>query len=125
MENRPAPESNRARVAGRLESLRQRWTPDGSLALIAEVVTERPKLGPVRAGVQDEQPIPLRAQGDVARRLLQLEGQEIWVEGCLRRRFYRRDGDPCWGQVELWVDRCGVCKPNDPRAGRTEGRKRD
>ncbi len=112
MENRPAPEFNRARVAGRLQSLRQRWTPDGSLALIAELVTTRPRLGPVRAGVQDEQPIPLRAQGDIARELSRLEGQHVMVEGCLRRRFYRRDGEPCWGQVEIWVDRCKSMEPD-------------
>ncbi len=106
MEQKPAPDFNRACISGRLSSVRQRWTPDGSLALIAEVVTTRPKLGPVRAGVQDEQPVPLRAQGDIARALMGMEEQHVMVEGCLRRRYYSRDGEPCWGQVEIWVDQC-------------------
>lgn len=86
--------------------MRQRWTPDGSLALIAELVIRRPALGPVRAGIQDEQPMPLRAEGKTAESLLALDGQQIILEGRLRRRFYNRDGNPCWGQVEIWVDAC-------------------
>jgi hypothetical protein len=101
-----APELNRARVSGRLQKIRQRWTPDGSLALIAELVTTRPRLGPVRASVQDEQPMPLRASGDIASAMLNLEGQHVSVEGCLRRRYYSRDGEACWGQVEIWVNAC-------------------
>jgi len=106
METAQTPEFNRARVSGRLTNLRQRWTPDGSLALIAELVTTRPKLGPVRAGVQDEQPMPLRAQGDIAQTLMSLGEQHVIIEGCLRRRYYSRDGEPCWGQLEIWVDQC-------------------
>ncbi|HKI62124.1 MAG TPA: hypothetical protein VKA31_07505 [Mariprofundaceae bacterium] len=106
MEPKQAPEFNRARVSGRLTNLRQRWTPDGSLALIAELVTTRPQLGPVRAGIQDEQPMPLRAEGDIAKALMVMEEQQVMVEGCLRRRYYSRDGEPCWGQVEIWVDQC-------------------
>ncbi len=101
-----APEFNRARVSGRLGHIRKRWMPDGSLALIAELVTHRPKLGPVRAGVQDEQPMPLRASGDIVNTIMALEGHRVMIEGCLRRRFYSRDGEPCWGQVEIWVDSC-------------------
>jgi hypothetical protein len=103
---KPAPDFNRARMSGRLTNLRQRWTPDGSMALIAELVTTRPQLGPVRAGVQDEQPMPLRAEGDIAGTLAAMEEQHVMVEGCLRRRYYSRDGEPCWGQVEIWVDQC-------------------
>jgi len=106
MEQLQAPDVNRARVAGRLGHIRKRWMPDGSLALIAELVTHRPKLGPVRAGVQDEQPIPLRASGNIVNRMMALDGQHIVIEGCLRRRFYSRDGEPCWGQLEIWVDCC-------------------
>jgi hypothetical protein len=106
MEPQQAPELNRARLSGRLQNIRQRWTPDGSLALIAELVTTRPKLGPVAARVQDEQPIPLRAEGKTAEALLALEAQHIMLEGCLRRRYYSKGGNPCWGQVEIWVDTC-------------------
>jgi len=106
MEPQQAPEYNRVRVSGRLQNMRQRWTPDGSLALIAELVTTRPKLGPVAARVQDEQPMPLRAEGKTAEALLAMEGQHIMLEGCLRRRYYSRDGKPSWGQVEIWVDTC-------------------
>ncbi|WP_238701817.1 hypothetical protein [Mariprofundus erugo] len=106
MEPKQPPDFNRARVSGRLQQLRKRWTPDGSLALIAELVTERPRLGPVRAGVQDEQPLPLRASGDIVNHIASLEGQQVVIEGCLRRRFYSRDGQPCWGQMEIWVDLC-------------------
>jgi len=106
MEQKQAPDFNRARVTGRLGQLRKRWMPDGSLALIAELVTHRPELGPVRAGVQDEQPMPLRASGDIVNIMMTLDGRHVEIEGCLRRRFYSRDNQPCWGQVEIWVDTC-------------------
>jgi len=106
VEQKQASEFNRARVSGRLGHIRKRWMPDGSLALIAELVTHRPKLGPVRAGVQDEQPMPLRASGNIVNSMMTLDGRRVIVEGCLRRRFYSRDGEPCWGQVEIWVDSC-------------------
>lgn len=93
-------------MIGRLQNMRQRWTPDGSLALIAELMIHRPPLGPVRAGIQDEQPMPIRAEGKVAESLLALEGRQTILEGRLRRRYYNRDGNPCWGQVEVWVDAC-------------------
>lgn len=106
MEKKQAPDLNRARLSGRLHNLRKRWTPDGSLALIADLVVARPHLGPVRAGVQNEQPMPLRATGEICNHISAYEGQHVIVEGCLRRRFYSRDGEPCWGQVEIWVDSC-------------------
>ncbi|WP_167631625.1 hypothetical protein [Mariprofundus ferrooxydans] len=105
-EPKQQPEFNRARITGRLQQIRDRWMPDGSKALIAELVTRRPELGPVRAGVQDEQPLPLRAAGDIVSHMLALDGQLVTIEGCLRRRFYSREGQPCWGQMEIWVDRC-------------------
>ncbi len=113
MEQTQASEFNRARVSGRLRNLRKRWTPDGSLSLIAELVTTRPQLGPVRAGVQDQQPMPLRATGEICHMISELEEQHVIVEGCLRRRFYSRDGEPCWGQVEIWVDSCRLAKQTD------------
>ncbi len=106
MEQKQAPDFNRARVSGRLENMQQRWMPDGSLSLIAELATTRPKLGHVRADVQDEQPMPLRANGNIANTLLSLDGKTVMIDGCLRRRFYSKDNNPCWGQVEIWVDAC-------------------
>jgi len=112
MEPKQAPDFNRARVTGRLEDMQQRWMPDGSLALIASLITIRPLMGPVRANVQDTQPMPLRAQGDIAQTLLDLDGQQVMIDGCLRRRFYSKDNNPCWGQVEIWVDACRVIHPS-------------
>jgi len=86
--------------------------PDGSLALIAELVTQRPKLGPARAGVQDEQPMPLRANGEIVNTMIKLDGSHVVVDGTLRRRFYSRDGEPCWGQVEIWVESCRLSEQN-------------
>jgi len=115
MEQLQASEFNRARVSGRLVHIRKRWMPDGSLALIAELVTHRPKLGPVRAGVQDEQPMPLRASGDIVNTMMAFEGSHVMIDGCLRRRFYCRDGEPCWGQVEIWVDSCWLSEQKNSR----------
>ncbi len=86
-----------------MQDLKQRWTPDGSLAVIASLIIPRPSLGPSRARHVDSQPIPLRADGAAAEQLTQLEGQHIEVAGTLRRRYYSRDGEERWGQVELWV----------------------
>lgn len=90
-------------LQGELQDLKQRWTPDGSLAVIASLIIPRPSLGPSRARHVDSQPIPLRADGAAAEQLTQLEGQHIEVAGTLRRRYYSRDGEERWGQVELWV----------------------
>jgi len=106
VEPKQAPDFNRARVSGRLENVQQRWMPDGSLALSAELITTRPKLGNVRADVQAEQPMPLRAHGNIAHTLMALDGQKVMIDGCLRRRFYSKDNNPCWGQVEIWVESC-------------------
>lgn len=115
MEQKQAPEFNRARVSGQLGNIRKRWMPDGSLALIAELMTHRPELGPVRAGVQDEQPMPLRASGDIVNTMIDLDGRHVMIDGCLRRRFYSRDNKPCWGQVEIWVDACRLAAaPTEP-----------
>ena len=97
-------------MAGRLEDIRQRWTPDGSMAVIASLTIHRPHLGPARAQMLDEQPMPLRALGATAELLLTYQGEEISVEGSLRRRYYSRDGEQHWGQVEIWVDACHPVK---------------
>jgi len=52
----------------------------------------------------DEQPMPLRAVGAMANKLVALENHEVFIEGTLRRRYYSRDGEQRWGQVEIWVD---------------------
>jgi len=106
VETKPQPELNQVRVSGLLQQLRQRWTPDGSLAVIAELLLPRPQLGPVRAGAQEMQPMPLRATGKAAEALVRMQDRHIEATGCLRRRYYSRDGEPCWGQVEIWVDSC-------------------
>jgi hypothetical protein len=102
---------NSARLHGRLDEVRQRWMPDGSLAVIAALVMPRPSLGPVRAGAASEQPIPLRAEGKMAEYILSHQGEDVAIEGQLRRRYYSRDGEPCWGQVEIWVNRCQPLGP--------------
>jgi len=61
-------------------------------------------LGPQRAQMVEEQPMPLRAVGAVAHLLVDLDKHAIAVEGTLRRRYYSRDGEQRWGQVEVWVD---------------------
>ncbi len=101
---------NRVRLQGRLSDIRQRWTPDGSAAVIASLWVTRPDLGPQRAQVVDEQPMPLRATGNIAEWLATQEEQMLHIEGCLRRRYYSRDGEQRWGQVEIWVDDCHPLK---------------
>jgi len=93
-------------MTGRLTDIRQRWTPDGSMAVIASLLIHRPHLGPGRAQMLDEQPMPLRAQGSTAESLMNCIDQVVSIEGSLRRRYYSRDGEQRWGQVEIWVDRC-------------------
>ncbi|MDQ6967839.1 MAG: hypothetical protein Q9M14_04070 [Mariprofundaceae bacterium] len=98
------------RLQGRIDDIHQRWTPDGSLAVVASLVIHRPHLGAPRANIVDEQPMPLRAIGGLAEQLVKYQGQDITVEGTLRRRYYSRDGEKRWGQVEIWVD---VCSPKN------------
>jgi len=100
--------SHLVRLQGRIDDIHQRWTPDGSLAVVASLVIHRPHLGAQRANVVDEQPMPLRAVGEMAEQLAKCQGQDISIEGTLRRRYYSRDGEQRWGQVEIWVD---VCDP--------------
>ncbi len=90
-------------LQGVLQDIKQRWTPDGSLAVIASLMIPRPLLGPTRAKCVSEQPIPLRADGKAAEFLTTQAGKHIQVSGVLRRRYYSRDGEERWGQVELWV----------------------
>jgi len=100
------------RLQGRLDDIHQRWTPDGSLAVVASLVIERPHLGPARAQLVHEQPMPLRAVGTMATMLVANVGKVIAVEGTLRRRYYSRDGEQRWGQVEIWVDACRLENDN-------------
>lgn len=102
----PKPEHNRVRLHGRLHDIRQRWTPDGKLAVIALLAIPRPELGVSRAQIQQDQPIPLRATGSQAKAVLKHQDELVRIEGCLRRRYYSRGGEPHWGQVEVWVDLC-------------------
>lgn len=102
---------NHVRLQGRIEEVRQRWMPDGSQAVIAALILPRPMHGPARATAPTEQPLPLRAEGKMAERILSHQGQEVQIEGLLRRRFYSRDNEPCWGQVEIWVNRCQPAGP--------------
>jgi len=93
-------------LSGVLIEVRQRWTTDGSFAVIAALNIARPELGAARAISQDTQPMPLRAIGDVAKALSRLENKGVAISGRLRRRYYSRDNTPHWGQVEIWVDEC-------------------
>jgi len=102
---------NSVRLQGRIEEVRQRWMPDGSLAVIAALIVPRPMFGPTRATTATEQPLPLRAEGKMAECILARQGQDVRIEGQLRRRFYSRDGEPCWGQVEIWVNQCQPAGP--------------
>jgi hypothetical protein len=77
--------------------------PDGSLAVVASLIVERPHLGQKRATIVDEQPMPLRAEGEHAETLIKLQGQAVYIQGELRRRYYSRDGQQRWGQVEIWL----------------------
>jgi len=102
----PRPEENQVRLCGELTDIRQRWTPDGSPAAAALLVISRPASGAARATGESNQPVPLRATGDAARLLAKYEGRTVVIEGKLRRRYYSREGEPRWGQVEVWVDYC-------------------
>ena len=77
--------------------------PDGSLAVVASLIVERPHLGQKRATMINEQPMPLRAEGEHAETLMKLKGKAVFIQGELRRRYYSRDGQQRWGQVEIWV----------------------
>jgi len=100
------PELNQVSLGGTLTEVRQRWTPDGSFAVIAALEIARPELGASRASHQETQPIPLRATGKAAEMINRLQGKSVAVRGILRRRYYSRDNTPHWGQVEIWVEEC-------------------
>ncbi len=102
------PALNVVRLRGVVADIHERWMPDGCLAVVASLVIPRPHLGQKRATMLDEQPMPLRALGDMAEALIALDGQRVHVEGELRRRYYSRDGQQRWGQVEVWVNRIDV-----------------
>ncbi|MBF0282696.1 MAG: hypothetical protein HQM07_09050 [Zetaproteobacteria bacterium] len=97
---------NHVQLLGRLEEVNQRWTPDGSLSVVASLYIVRPKQGALRASEADEQPLPLRGLGEVAQSMVEHAGQQVYVEGLLRRRYYRQDGVERWGQVEIWAQKC-------------------
>lgn len=97
---------NRVHLVGRLTEMRQRWMPDGSLAVAATLLLPRPQIGPERAVNLNEQPLPLRAIGAPAKQMLASSDAKVEIEGELRRRYFRREGDPYWGQVEIWVEQC-------------------
>jgi len=99
-------EANRVQMTGRIDEISQRWTPDGRPAVIALLIIPRPQLGPARASLEAEQPIPLRATGNKAETVLKFQHQTVHIEGVLRRRFYSRNRETSWGQVEIWVDEC-------------------
>ena len=80
------------------------------MAVIASLTIHRPHLGPARAQMLDEQPMPLRALGTIAELLLEHQGEEVSIEGSLRRLYYSRDGAQHWGQVEIWLDSCNPVK---------------
>lgn len=94
------------RLQGRIEEIRDRWTPDGSFAVIASLFIGRPMLGASRANMVNEQPIPLRATDEAARNISEHCGQIVQISGVLRRRYYSQHGEQRWGQVEVWVDEC-------------------
>ena len=52
----------------------------------------------------DEQPMPLRAEGKFAEAVIHFKGKGVHVQGELRRRYYSREGEQRWGQVEVWVN---------------------
>lgn len=108
---------NRVELGGVLGEIRQRWTTDGSFAVVATLDIDRPALGAARASSQDTQPMPLRATGQAAEALSKLGGQRIAVRGILRRRYYSRNDMPHWGQVEIWVDECRPLKVQEDEHG--------
>ncbi len=100
--------ANHVELHGVVADIHDRWMPDRSLAIVASLIVERPHLGQQRATIINEQPMPLRAEGALAEKLIKLEGQVVDVQGELRRRYYSRDGQQRWGQVEVWVQKISV-----------------
>jgi len=99
---------NAVQLHGIVDDIHDRWMPDGSLAVVASLIVHRPHLGQQRAIICEEQPMPLRAEGKFAEALMRLQGQSVHIEGELRRRYYSRDGQQRWGQVEVWVHHIDV-----------------
>lgn len=95
---------NAVQLHGVVDDIHDRWMPDGSLAVVAALIVHRPHLGQQRGTMLDEQPMPLRALGEFAEALIRYKGQAVQVQGELRRRYYSRDGQQRWGQVEVWVN---------------------
>jgi len=102
----PRDNINQVKLSGRVDETRKRWTPDGSLAVTADLYLSRPGLGLVNESVEREQPLPLRALAKPAELLLRYQGRNVEIKGCLRRRYYHRYNTTNWGQVEVWVEDC-------------------
>jgi len=96
---------NAVQLRGIIDDIHERWMPDGSLAVVSALRIHRPHLGQQRVTMCDEQPMPLRAEGALAEAVIKLNGKAVHIEGELRRRYYSRDGEQRWGQVEIWVSR--------------------
>ena len=104
---------NTVQLRGVVDDIHDRWMPNGSLAVVASLIVHRPHLGQKRATMLDEQPMPLRAEGDLAEKLIKFKGEYVHVEGELRRRYYSRDGQQRWGQVEVWLSRIDLLDKNN------------
>ncbi|MDX8383701.1 MAG: hypothetical protein R8M45_06440 [Ghiorsea sp.] len=105
VEKQQALKLNAVQLRGVIDDIHQRWMPDGSLAVVASLNIHRPHLGQQRVTMCEEQPMPLRAEGMFAESIIKLKGKSVHIEGELRRRYYSRDGEQRWGQVEIWVNR--------------------
>lgn len=95
---------NAVQLRGVVDDIHDRWMPDGSLAVVASLIVHRPHLGQQRGTMCDEQPMPLRAEGKFAEALIRFKGKAVYIQGELRRRYYSRDGEQRWGQVEVWLN---------------------
>ncbi|MDX8409731.1 MAG: hypothetical protein R8J84_06795 [Mariprofundales bacterium] len=98
--------SNRVELAGIIADVRQRWMPSGEEAVIASLLVVRPDAGADRRNSENMQPLPLRATGALATQVATMESRQVRITGYLRRRYYRREGLPHWGQVEIWLNSC-------------------
>ena len=98
--------NNCVELVGTIAEVRQRWMPSGEEAVIASLLMARPDAGADRRHGEEMQPLPLRAMGALATQVAAMESQQVRITGYLRRRYYRREGLPHWGQVEIWLNSC-------------------
>ncbi len=113
VENQLKHKLNAVQLQGVVDDIHERWMPDGSLAVVASLIVNRPHLGQQRATVCDEQPMPLRAENAFATALIQNKGKAVDIKGELRRRYYSREGEQRWGQVEIWVHEVTLLSDNE------------